>query len=96
MLLRSLFPLMLQIFSTRRAFKGHLGTQGTLLGHFGTQSTWTLKHLRYYGMQRALEQLGNRALKPLGNSKEIWALGTLKGHLDTQTLGHLRHSRPFI
>ena len=56
-------------------------TLRSLQGH--SKSTWSLGHLMHSGTWalKALGHLGTRALE---------------GHLDTQALGHSKHSRHFI
>ena len=55
---RSPFPVMLQTFLTRRALKGHLGTQRSL-GHSRHSGTWALKVLRHLRSSKGTSALGH-------------------------------------
>ena len=72
---------------TSRALKGHLVTRA--LNAFGYLGTWTIKHLRHSGTQRALRHSRHLATWALRHSKGFWALKHLRIWL-------LRHSRHFI
>ena len=77
-LLRSPFPVILHIFFTKRAIKGHLDIQSALQGH----SKGTARALqRYLGTQDIRRAFGH------SRHLDTWALSHLKGTWPLRHLG---------